>query len=185
MIQSLRKEKGGYALLYVMVVVMVLCAISVMICTVALRNLQSQEASVRRMQDLYAAEGEIERIKAQIETMTPISDTGSTSTEDQDENAAQNKYKAEINSYGTSEDKDVSVDITLPKTLKSGENEVTVLAQKGSTKVTAKLVVNLTINITPESAVEGETPAIDATYSISTNSVAFTSYTIENTGGGS
>ena len=45
MIQSLRKEKGGYALLYVMVVVMVLCAISMMICTVALRSLQSQEAS--------------------------------------------------------------------------------------------------------------------------------------------
>ena len=179
MIQSLRKEKGGYALLYVMVVVMVLCAISMMICTVALRNLQSQEASVRRMQDLYAAESEIEKIKAQIETMIPISGTGS--TEDQAASTVQTQYRTKIENYDTSED----VEITLPGKFISGENEVTVLAQKGSTKVTAKLVVNLTINITPESAAEGETPAADATYFVSTNSVTFASYTIENTGGGS
>ena len=74
--KHLKKDTGGYALLYVLVIVMVLAAISMMICTVALRNLQSQQAAVERMADKYAAQGEIEKIKAKIETVDTIRGKG-------------------------------------------------------------------------------------------------------------
>lgn len=171
MIQSLRKEKGGYALLYVMVVVMVLCAISMMICTVALRSLQSQEASVRRMQDLYAAEGEIERIKAKIES-PDARKSGSGDIDD-----AKRDFCA-----ATEIDVDSLVDSTS-----AGEDIYCynlVVEQEGEiVTVKAKLEIVLGINLVPDIA---ETTEInEAKYEIISNSVTFTSYTIENTGGGS
>lgn len=68
-------QKGsndGYALLYVLIVILVLCAIAMAICTVALRNFQSQERSVAQMQKLYQAEGEIEKFVALAEDVTSL-----------------------------------------------------------------------------------------------------------------
>ena len=70
-------QKGnndGYALLYVLIVILVLCAIAMAICTVALRNFQLQERSVAQIQRLYQAEGEIEKFVALAEDVrTPVS----------------------------------------------------------------------------------------------------------------
>lgn len=65
--KKLWKDNGGYALAYVLIVVLVLCAVAVSVCTAALKNYQAQEESVRQTQQLYQAEGEIEKFVALAE----------------------------------------------------------------------------------------------------------------------
>lgn len=65
--KKLWKDNGGYALAYVLIVVLVLCAVAVSVCTAALKNYQAQEESIRQTQQLYQAEGEIERFVALAE----------------------------------------------------------------------------------------------------------------------
>lgn len=67
--KKLRKDNGGYALAYVLIIVLVLCAVAMSICTVALRNFQSQERSVVQTRQLYQAEGEIEKFVALAEDL--------------------------------------------------------------------------------------------------------------------
>lgn len=65
--KKLRKDNGGYALVYVLIVVLVLCAVAVSVCTAALKNYQEQERSIRQTRQLYQAEGEIEKFVALAE----------------------------------------------------------------------------------------------------------------------
>lgn len=65
--KKLWKDNGGYALVYVLIVVLVLCAVAVSVCTAALKNYQAQEESVRQTRQLYQAEGEIEKFVALAE----------------------------------------------------------------------------------------------------------------------
>ena len=71
--KKLRKDNGGYALVYVLIVVLVLCAVAVSVCTAALKNYQAQEESVRQTQQLYQAEGEIEKFVALAEAVSNVS----------------------------------------------------------------------------------------------------------------
>ena len=61
------KRNDGYALSYVLVVLLVLCIIAVSVMSAPLRNLQMQQASIARMQEKYAAQGMIEQVVAQLE----------------------------------------------------------------------------------------------------------------------
>ena len=54
--KKLWKDNGGYALVYVLIVVLVLCAVAVSVCTAALKNYQAQERSIRQTRQLYQAE---------------------------------------------------------------------------------------------------------------------------------
>lgn len=65
--KKLWKDNGGYALVYVLIVVLVLCAVAVSVCTAALKNYQAQERSIRQTRQLYQAEGEIEKFVALAE----------------------------------------------------------------------------------------------------------------------
>ena len=65
--KKLWKDNGGYALIYVLIVVLVLCAVAVSVCTAALKNYQAQERSIRQTRQLYQAEGEIEKFVALAE----------------------------------------------------------------------------------------------------------------------
>lgn len=71
--KKLRKDNGGYALVYVLIVVLVLCAVAVSVCTAALKNYQAQERSIRQTQQLYQAEGEIEKFVALAEAVSNVS----------------------------------------------------------------------------------------------------------------
>lgn len=71
--KKLRKDNGGYALVYVLIVVLVLCAVAVSVCTAALKNYQAQEESVRQTRQLYQAEGEIEKFVALAEAVSNVS----------------------------------------------------------------------------------------------------------------
>lgn len=111
-------NNNGYALLYVLIVIMVLCAIAMAICTIALRNFQSQERSVAQMRQLYQAEGEIEKFVALAEDMSEL--MPETSGEYTDANAARaeaerlckDHYQAKLNDYKTRVD-DISGNCTL------------------------------------------------------------------------
>ena len=61
---ALRKRTDGYALLYVLLVVLVLCAVSMGICTVVLKSYQGQVRSVEQTRQLYQAEGEIRHLSS-------------------------------------------------------------------------------------------------------------------------
>ena len=71
--KKLWKDTGGYALIYVLIVVLVLCAVAVSVCTAALKNYQAQEESVRQTRQLYQAEGEIEKFVALAEAVSNVS----------------------------------------------------------------------------------------------------------------
>lgn len=80
--KKLWKDNGGYALIYVLIVVLVLCAVAVSVCTAALKNYQAQEESVRQTQQLYQAEGEIERFVALAEDVSSLQDSAEYDSED-------------------------------------------------------------------------------------------------------
>lgn len=63
-----KKGQEGYVLLYVVVVIILLSVVAMTISTISLRNLQRQQASLERTQQLYAAEGEIERFVANVKS---------------------------------------------------------------------------------------------------------------------
>ena len=92
--KKLRTDTGGYALIYVLIVVLVLCAVAVTICTAALENYQAQEDSVRQTRQLYQAEGEIEKFVALAEDVSSLTVSGTYVAEDADtEDAAKDKAK--------------------------------------------------------------------------------------------
>lgn len=62
-----KRNTDGFALIYVVVVIFILCAIALALMSSTLRTLQAQEASIRRMEQKYAAQGEIERLVAELD----------------------------------------------------------------------------------------------------------------------
>ena len=90
--KKLRTDTGGYALIYVLIIVLVLCAVAVTICTAALENYQAQEESVRQTQQLYQAEGEIEKFVALAEKVSSLQYFGEYDSEDVAKAAAKAVY---------------------------------------------------------------------------------------------
>lgn len=65
----MKKHNEGYALPYVLVVFLIISLIAVSILSVSLNNLQSQKASIQRMEEQYVAQGEIEKVEALLGNM--------------------------------------------------------------------------------------------------------------------
>lgn len=63
----MKKHNEGYALPFVLVVLIVMCLIVVGIMDFSLRNLKSQQNTILRMEAKYEAAGEIEKIVAAAE----------------------------------------------------------------------------------------------------------------------
>ena len=61
------KHNEGYTLPLVMVVLLVLAIVAVTIMTTAMNNMLRQQSFIDTMKDQYAAQGEIEKIVAQLE----------------------------------------------------------------------------------------------------------------------
>lgn len=95
--KKLWKDNGGYALAYVLIVVLVLCAVAVSVCTAALKNYQAQERSIRQTQQLYQAEGEIEKFVALAEDVKSLKvSSGSCASEKAARTAAMDAYVARL-----------------------------------------------------------------------------------------
>lgn len=94
--KKLRTDNGGYALVYVLIVVLVLCAVAVSVCTAALKNYQAQEESVRQTRQLYQAEGEIEKFVALAEDVSSLRDSEEYDSEDEAKKAAKKAYRTHL-----------------------------------------------------------------------------------------
>ena len=94
--KKLRTDNGGYALVYVLIVVLVLCAVAVSVCTAALKNYQAQERSIRQTQQLYQAEGEIEKFVALAEDVSSLRDSEEYDSEDEAKKAAKKAYRQKL-----------------------------------------------------------------------------------------
>lgn len=90
--KKLWKDNGGYALIYVLIVVLVLCAVAVSVCTAALKNYQAQERSIRQTRQLYQAEGEIEKFVALAEDVHLLTDSAEYDSQDDAKKAAKEAY---------------------------------------------------------------------------------------------
>lgn len=60
------KKNDGYVVVYVLIVFTILSLVAVSICSVALKNLKAQRASVDRMEIRYEAEGYLQEFVAKI-----------------------------------------------------------------------------------------------------------------------
>ena len=86
----MRTYNEGYSLVLVLVVLTVIALLATFILSFSLSNLQNQQASLNRMQEEYAAAGEIEKsivklesqIDAEVEEITVVIDDGDVSCED-------------------------------------------------------------------------------------------------------
>lgn len=96
--KKLWKDNGGYALVYVLIVVLVLCAVAVSVCTAALKNYQAQERSIRQTRQLYQAEGEIEKFVALAEDVHLLTDSAEYNSEDEAKDAAKEAYETYLSS---------------------------------------------------------------------------------------
>lgn len=94
--KKLWKDNGGYALVYVLIVVLVLCAVAVSVCTAALKNYQAQERSIRQTRQLYQAEGEIEKFVALAEDVSSLRDSEEYDSEDEAKKAAKKAYRTHL-----------------------------------------------------------------------------------------
>lgn len=92
-----KRYDDGYVLVYVVVVIVILSILVPAACANSLRNLKAQQASVERMQQLYEAEGQIERFVAEIEAVqntTSVSGTGRVSLTENPVGAAERAVEA-------------------------------------------------------------------------------------------
>lgn len=76
----MKKHNGGYALVLVLVVMVVLCLLCSFVLTNAVRNLHIQMTAAQRMSDRYAARGEIEKVAARLESAINTGDSHDTAT---------------------------------------------------------------------------------------------------------
>lgn len=70
----MKKYDDGYALVLVVVVMAVLMLVALSVLSLSLRNLQSQQASIERMQAKYAAQGKVEIIQTELEVLNDLTD---------------------------------------------------------------------------------------------------------------
>lgn len=159
----MKKHDEGYALVLVLVVVLVLNIAAVGLMTLTLNNLKTQRNLVDRMVDKYAAQGEIEKVVAQL------------SQKKEFEVAAEPDLKEAITQWmGTCvEGEYKNVEYKVEKNLTDdnyvGNVRLTATAEKST------IQCDLTIIFNVEGPAEGDTPSIKQHYKI-TPEVSYNSY---------
>lgn len=148
--KKLRTDNGGYALVYVLIVVLVLCAVAVSVCTAALKNYQAQEESIRQTQQLYQAEGEIERFVALAEDVSSLRDSEESEKYDSEDKAkveAKGKYLAHLDVV---KEKVSSCTFTPPDTAETGSEccTFTLTCKNDAVRIETKIKMNLAYTIT-------------------------------------
>ena len=190
--KKLRTDTGGFALIYVLIVVLVLCAVAVTICTAALENYQAQEESVRQTRQLYQAEGEIEKFVALAEDVSSLTVSGTYVAEDADtKDAAKDKAKdaakKAYEDYLTELVKPPDSGFLPPDFVNSDNSscEFTLAYKNDTVCIKTEISMALTYNVTPPDGTSETT----YTAEVSTASHNYKTYTIthltaEGGGGG-
>ena len=183
--KKLRTDTGGYALIYVLIVVLVLCAVAVTICTAALENYQAQEESVRQTQQLYQAEGEIEKFVALAEDVSSLTDSAEFSTESAATDKAKEAYENYLNYLYELVKPPPASGYTLTLSVDSGNSpcEFTLTYQNDTVCIETKISMALTCPVntisTPKTQPDG-TIKTETTYTakVSKASHNYSTYTI-------
>lgn len=144
--KKLWKDNGGYALAYVLIVVLVLCAVAVSVCTAALKNYQAQERSIRQTQQLYQAEGEIEKFVALAEDVKSLKvSSGSCASEEAARTAAMDAYVARLSTL---------VDGCTPTSVDTDKDvkfcTFTLTYKNDAVRIETKIKMNLEYKVTEE-----------------------------------
>lgn len=182
--KKLRKDNGGYALIYVLIVVLVLCAVAVSVCTAALKNYQAQERSVRQTRQLYQAEGEIEKFVALAEDVSSLQDSAEYDLEDKAKEEAKKKYLAHLSAV-----KEIVGSCNYdPKATETDSNSCTFpltyanAAVRIETKIRMNLEYSVTEKPTQEKQPDGTTKdVIKYTAKVSKATHSYITYTITHT----
>ena len=175
--KKLRTDTGGYALVYVLIVVLVLCAVAVSVCTAALKNYQAQERSIRQTQQLYQAEGEIEKFVALAEDVHLLEYSTKHDTKEAAEKAAMDAYVARLSTLvdgctPTSVDTDKDVKFcTFTLTYKND-------AVRIETKLKMKLEYDVKSVEKPDELLPDGNPKIKYTAKVSKATHHYITYTI-------
>lgn len=179
--KKLWKDNGGYALIYVLIVVLVLCAVAVSVCTAALKNYQAQERSIRQTQQLYQAEGEIEKFVALAEEVSSLTD----SAECDSESEAKDKAKAAYEMYLKSLVNPPTSGYTLtPDTPDTGSDSYTftLTCENAAVRIETKIKMNLEYDVKPVEKPEDPQPdgkpKITYTAKVSKATHSYNTYTI-------
>lgn len=185
----MRKNNGGYVIIYVVFVIILLCIVAVGTCTVALNNLKTQTAYIEQMQDRYEAEGAIEKFMAEVcvECENLKSSSGG------DRAAAITAAKGAVNAVI---DETAGTEIVLSSINWEDDNsQCTVTATKSAGSSRAVVEIDFTMSITvvvhtlDENNDETSDPEKVKTttyeYDVSNVTSKYLSYKLESTGGDS
>lgn len=183
--KKLRTDAGGYALIYVLIIVLVLCAVAVSVCTAALKNYQAQEESVRQTQQLYQAEGEIEKFVALAEDVSSLTDSAEFSTESAATDKAKEAYENYLNYLYELVKPPPASGYTLTLSVDSGNSpcEFTLTYQNDTVCIETKISMALTCPVntisTPKTQPDG-TIKTETTYTAKVNKAShnYNTYTI-------
>lgn len=173
--KKLWKDNGGYALIYVLIVVLVLCAVAVSVCTAALKNYQAQERSIRQTQQLYQAEGEIEKFVALAEDVSSLQDSAEYDSEDDAKAEAKAAYVEHL--------KTLAGGCTLPPDGTDTDVEFcafTLIRENAAVHIETKIKMNLKyeVNIEKQETLPDGTKKITYTAKVSKATHSYNTYTI-------
>lgn len=175
----MKKNSGGYVLVYVLIVIVLLSLLALGVCSIALRNLQTQQASVEQMQERYEVEGNMERFVAKLQELQ-VEDSTRYSDEGTAHSAARTRFWTEV--QGTANGI-VTLQGDEPAWEVDDSCKLTVHAVLGDQVLTAVLDVSVSISITTHWI---STPTEDDpnnghneySYSISSTTYKYDSYDI-------
>lgn len=151
--KKLWKDNGGYALIYVLIVVLVLCAVAVSVCTAALKNYQAQERSIRQTQQLYQAEGEIEKFVALAEDVHLLEFSAEHDTKEAAEEEARGAYLTYLGEVSET----VSSCNYDPKATETDSNSCTfklTCEKNAAVRIETKIKMNLEYEVTEKKVQE-------------------------------
>lgn len=156
--KKLRKDNGGYALAYVLIVVLVLCAVAVSVCTAALKNYQAQERSIRQTQQLYQAEGEIEKFVALAEDVSSLQESEESEKYDSEDKAkeeAKGKYLTHLDAV---KEKVGNCTFTPPDPAETGSEccTFTLTCENAAVRIETKIKMKLAYEVTEKEETESQ-----------------------------
>lgn len=154
--KKLRKDNGGYALVYVLIVVLVLCAVAVSVCTAALKNYQAQERSIRQTRQLYQAEGEIEKFVALAEDVHLLEVSAEHDTKEAAEEEAKGKYLTHLDAV---KEKVGNCTFTPPDPAETGSEccTFTLTCENAAVRIETKIKMKLAYEV-PKKKVQEKQP---------------------------
>ena len=147
----MKKKSDGYVLVYVLIVIVVLSLLALGVCSITLRNLQTQQASVEQMQEQYEVEGQMERFIAKLQVFQEDSSIYY-ATSNEATSAAHDSFWTTV---GTMADGVVTIQESA-LTWEDDSCKLTVRAAAGEQVLTTEVKVSLDIRI-KDHWVPGET----------------------------